>query len=350
MKGVLSFHPVDVGLFDGLFASLLGGGRVNPESFLEDAIRTRRTWAQSRRYQRSLEQVIADPEPAVRQGEGLWQSLRGRVEELTRRPDEVTSLARSVVEAELHLEGRPFFISEGSAETVADMVDAYRGAASAEQADAIGREQLVRLSPELAKCLALTEPDELSADYGYRSDLLADLKDLYDIGNAARQGGSWGRADGPRRPAVEVLTREVPWLVLRLHSRVAPFWIARDVDGLETVGRAAEVDTPEFLVPAWRLLSGSCEEFPALRESLGVEIAGPRSVGAFVAPGDMQALLDFLTSDGARIIQVATRHGEGPACRTLLRKIRECVTYAARHGFGYLEASGLMPPDRDEPD
>jgi len=350
MKGVLSFHAVDVGLFDDLLGALLRGGRVNPERFLQDAIRMRHNWAQSSRYQHSLELAIAEPEAAGGQGGGLWRNLRGRLEELTQRPDQATRLAREVVEVDLHLEGRPFFISEGSAETVADLVDAYRTAETTEQVDAIGREQLVRLSPELARSLPLVEADELSADFGYRSDLLSELKDLYDIGNAARQGGRWGREDRPPRPAVEVLAEEVPWRAVALHARVAPFWMARDVDGLETVRRAAEIEAPEFLVPAWRLFSESCEAFPGLRETLGVEVDGPRGVGAFVAPADVQNLLDFLASAGARIIQAATRHGEGAACRTLLRKVRECATYAARHDFGYLEASGVLPPDRDPPD
>jgi len=31
----------------------------------------------------------------------------------------------------------------------------------------------------------------------------------------------------------------------------------------------------------------------------------------------------------------------------LMRKIKECAVYAHHHGFGYLEASGLLPPDRE---
>jgi hypothetical protein len=31
----------------------------------------------------------------------------------------------------------------------------------------------------------------------------------------------------------------------------------------------------------------------------------------------------------------------------LLRKIKECAVYAQRRGFGYLEASGLLPPERE---
>jgi hypothetical protein len=35
---------------------------------------------------------------------------------------------------------------------------------------------------------------------------------------------------------------------------------------------------------------------------------------------------------------------------SLLRKIKECAVYAKKNGLGYLEASGVVPPEReDEP-
>jgi hypothetical protein len=66
-------------------------------------------------------------------------------------------------------------------------------------------------------------------------------------------------------------------------------------------------------------------------------------VGGFVAPEEVPELLDWMKENGARIIQAAARHNEGPACSLLLKKMRECATYAQRHGLGYLEASGIEP-------
>jgi hypothetical protein len=115
------------------------------------------------------------------------------------------------------------------------------------------------------------------------------------------------------------------------------------VDGLETVCRAAGVEPPGSLVPAWRLFPRSGEEFPALREALGFELRKKRDVGAFVPPEEVPELLAFLNAEGSRIIQVATQHGEGGTCATLLRKIRECANYAEQRGMGYLEAAGIRP-------
>ena len=144
-------------------------------------------------------------------------------------------------------------------------------------------------------------------------------------------------------PAIETLAERLPWSAVVAHSRAMPFWFARDLDGLETICRAAGVQPPTVLVPAWRLFGAACDDFPLLRESLHTELQGSQDIGAFVTPGDVPALLDFLTEHGSGIIKAASGAGEGAACATLLRKIRECASYAEAHGMGYLEAIGIPP-------
>ncbi len=106
-------------------------------------------------------------------------------------------------------------------------------------------------------------------------------------------------------------------------------------------------------MPARRLFGEACEAFPALRETIRSDLKGERAVGAFVSADDVPQLLEFLSEAGSRIIKAATQGGEGTTCATLLRKIRECATYSASHGMGYLEASGIPPlgeaPDDDDP-
>jgi hypothetical protein len=116
------------------------------------------------------------------------------------------------------------------------------------------------------------------------------------------------------------------------------------VDGLDTVCGAAGVEPPDVLVPPLRLFVRVFEDFPELKNSLRLELEGERSIGAFATPEDVPQLLEFVVSSGAAIIRVATQHGEGPACTVLLKKIRECLAYAAKHGMGYLEGAGLLPP------
>jgi hypothetical protein len=351
VKGIFSFHPVKIEFFDEIVQPLVAGRKVNPETYLNDALRLRSYSSRTRRYLWALEDalVIAEP-PRPEKGAGILKNLRTQLERFDHREDELTRLIKKTVEPDLHLRGRPFFVTEGSAHRVAERVDEYFTAHNADAVDTLAIEQLAHLETELAKQLQPAVGPDLTPNLAYRADLLADLKELYDIPIAARQGDKWGRADRPRLPASEVLAQELPHKALMLHARAVPFWIAHDVDGLETVCRAAGVDPPDFIVTPRRLFAETCEEFPDLAESLQLEVQGPAGIGAFVAPGDIPALTEFLSSHGARIIQVATQHGEGPACATLLRKIRECAAYAERTASGYIEASGIRPPELGEPD
>jgi hypothetical protein len=349
VKGTLSFHPLDVAFFDATIAPLVAGRKIDPEPFTGEAVRVRRTHREARRYIRAVDAVLAAAHPPpLPEGAGLWENFKARMERLDWRPDPLTRKVQEAVEPELLLRGRPFLIAETSAVRVAETVDRYREAATPREAEAIAREQLERLDPEIARSIVPEDGPELSAELLHRSDLLAALTRIRNLAAAARAGrdGTW--SDGAAKRALEVLCDELPWRAVSLHARLVPFWTAADVDGLETMCRAARVGEPEFLLPAWRLFAESCEEFPDLKASLRLEMEKERDIGAFVAPEEVPRLVDFLNVEGARIIEVASRNGEGRACTLVLRKIRECATYAARRGLGYLEASGILAPDLGE--
>jgi hypothetical protein len=349
VKGTISFHPLDLTIFDDLLSPLLSGKKVNPEKFVADAIRIRRNSWQARRYPRALETAIASAEPPPADPEaGLWQGLRARMERYDYEPSEVAKRAVEVVEPDLHLRGRPFFVAEAAPERVVEAVDAFAAAPSAEAADGIAKAQLAKLDPVLARDLEPEDGPPVSSEMAFRSDLLAELTRLHELAGASRQSQTWSKGEGAGKPAIQVLQGELAWRSVSLHARVVPFWSAVDVDGIETVCRATGIDPPGVLAPPWRLFPDAIEEFPSLRESLHAELASIRDVGAFVSAADVPELLDFVSRNGARIIGAATKQGEGAACKTLLRKIRECASFAARHGFGYLEASGIPDPDAGE--
>jgi len=346
MRGTVSFHPVKVEFFDEMILPLVAGRKVSPDAYLDGALRLRDYSSRARRYQRALQETLERNEPPRPEpGAGLLRNLRVRLEQFDHREDELTHRIRVNVNPDLHLYGRPFLITEGSAPRVAERVEEYCEAPHGDAVESLALEQLVHMDAEMARSLQPLEGPELLADLTYRSELLQGLKDLYDIAHAARRGETWGPATGTRRPAMSVLLSELPWRAVLLHSKAIPFWVGRDVDGLETICRAAGVTPPDFIVPPWRLFAGACEEFSDLRDALHVELQAPRDAAAFISPADVPRLLDFLNTNGSRIIQAASRHGEGATCTVLLRKIRECATFAESHGMGYLEGSGILPPD-----
>src|SRR5580765_1488780 len=146
MKGFVSFHPIDLAFFDDLVAPLVAGRKVNPESFLVDAIRVRRNGWVARRYVVALEQLAMSAEaPKPDPSGNLWQRLRSNIERIDFKPDEAARRAAKGFDADLHLDGRPFFIAENSAERVADAVLAFATAETAEAADTLARAQLGKL-------------------------------------------------------------------------------------------------------------------------------------------------------------------------------------------------------------
>jgi hypothetical protein len=349
MRGIVSFHPVDLVFFDEMVAPLTTGGKVNPESFLQTAARIRRNGHVARRFALGLAELAGGAEaPAADPRSSLWQRLRTNLERMDFRPEEAARLAATHLEPDLHLDGRPFFVAEGSAERVADVVTAYAAAESERAAEAIVREQLSKIDPKLVDAVAPAETADLNSDLTYRNDLLGSLKKIHDLCWFAREGRAWSEGGAPTRPAAEALPDELPWRAVSMHAAISPFWIGRDVDGLETICRAAGVLAPDCLSPAWRLFAEACEAHPALRDTLKLEMSRPRDVGAFVGPGEVGQLVQFLSLHGAKIIGAAARAGEGPMATALLRKIKECAVYAQRHGFGYLEAAGILPPEREE--
>ena len=345
MRGIISFHPLDLDLFDRYITPLITGGKIKPEEYLDEAIRLRENLHQAGATVRGIENHMENAAPpSAENGDPLWKRLKVKLDAMEHRVDEVTTVLLRKVEPDLHLDGRPFFITERSARKVGELVEEYRTAGNADQVDALAREQLIRMDRRLAGAIEPLPGKALSNNYNYRRELLDHMRALYDLARTARAGGDWPDRNDHRIKAVRVAERELPWRALYIHSRAVPFWHGRDVDGLETVCRAGGVDPPNCLVPAWSVLAEACSEHPGIRENLQVELSSDHSVGAYVAPGEIADLLDFLNISGTRIIQEATRQGAGPTCTLLLKKIRECATYAERRGVGYLEATGLVPP------
>lgn len=349
MRGTVSFHPVDPSFFEETIGALLAGRKVQPQGFVDAAIAVRRSWWVARRTVRALEAALeaAEPPKPERTG-GLFERIKATALAVDHKVDPATRRATELLDPELHLHGRPFFVTEESAERVADVVHEYRTAASARVAEAAALDQLVRLDRGFPTAFPPEDLPEPSADLAYRGDLLREMRDLFDVAAAARRAGTFAAPDGPPRVALEVLQEEMGWRAVRLHARAMPFWQARDVDGLETVCRASGIAPPACLKPAHPLFAEVLQELPALADGLPLEIPGPRAIGAYVPPGEVGQLLEFLLEAGAGMIRAAGRHGEGPACTVLLRKVRECATYAKRHGLGYLEASGIPAPDLEE--
>jgi hypothetical protein len=358
MKGIVSFHPADPRYFEGVISPLVAGRPVTLDAHLDAVVRIRRNAWQAGRWTRALgailesaripelEPILTRPQSArelIRSPQSLLQGIKARFDRFDHRLDAISRLVVAAIDEDLHVFGRPFLVTESSPKAVADAVDRYLDAPGPGAVDNLVLEQLGALDVGLVR----VEPDDASPigpDLEYRSTAFRELQFVSGVARAAREGQTWLAADGARRPAAEVLKADFAWTAVRTHARAIPAWIARDVDGLATMCDRAGVPRPPFLTSSSVLFSGAGEVAALLAPGLHAEIESPRDVGCFVAPDRIADLLEFLSGDGARIIRAAARYGEGPAATRVLRKIRECASYAHKHGSGYLETSGILPP------
>lgn len=320
MRGVISFHPVDPGFFETLVEPLLRGEKVNPDIFLDAARRMRRASWLTLGYKVALARLLEELEPPPPVDVGtLWDRVRTRLERFDYKVPALARVAQATIEPELHLHGRPFLVTEGSPDRVAQLVAEYAGMAGDAGLTSLVLDQLNRLDPALARELAPEPLAMPSGDAAYRNALLDSLKKIRDLAD------------------------DLPWQVVYLHSRAVPFWIARDVDGLGTICDAAGIEPPAGLTSAEDLFARVGGKLPEPCQALQAEMQGPRELGAYASPEHVPELLRFLLEYGGRMIQAAARYGQGPLCTQVLRKIRECVRFAESHGVGYLEASGIHP-------
>lgn len=342
MSSVVSFHPIDVAFYEELIQPLVGGEKVNPEPWIEAAQRQHLCgWYAAQTIdviEHLMEQIEPPPAP---EGSTLWTRVRTRLERFDHRPPRASLLLARTIDPELHLYGRPFLIAEQSAERVAEVIDEYREIEGPESARALIAAQLHKLDPELPRHVDDDSEAEPLHASRYRTELLKQLRQVYDLAQAARSGDSFGRVGGDRRPAREVLRDELPWMTLVLHARANPYWIAREIDGLAGICGIAGVEVPPELAPPWRLFGDAMLDFTELESSLDGSLERPSAMGCWVGPEDVGEVSAFLAAQGSQIIKVAGEFGEGARVAGVLRKIRECLRYAELHGLGYLEGSGL---------
>ncbi len=367
MKGIVSFHAIDPRFFEGVIGPLVAGANVNLDAFLESAVRARRNAHQADRWTRALHAILEGARPPsiepilaksgsarevvlssvglVRSPRALLDGIKARLDRYDYRLDALSRLVVTKIDPELHLFGRPYFVTEATLKNIADAVDRYRDAPTVLAVDNLVVEQLTLLDAGLAR-VEVGDAGEPASDFEYRSAAFREVQVLSGLPRAAREGQTWLTPDGARRPALQVLQADLAWTAVNAHARIHPAWIARDVDGIEAMCEFAGLPPTPFSENAERLFP--TEVAKLFGDSLTRELSAARDVGAYVPPDRVPDLLEFLTAGGAKILRAASRFGESAAAELVLRKVRECATYAAKHQFGYLEAVGVVPGDKPD--
>ena len=158
MKGVISFHPRDPDFFDSAIEPLVLGEKIDPGAFLAAAMRHLVSSWEAERYKQTLDFLLEQLEPPPPPEDGtMWDRVRTRLERFDHRPNALVRHVGAKIEPDLHLAGRPYLITEGSAESVALMIEEFMQVEHEAAAQSLIVKQLVRLDPEIAKGIELGE-------------------------------------------------------------------------------------------------------------------------------------------------------------------------------------------------
>lgn len=298
-----SFHPVDVELIRGrLVPAIRGEGSI--EDLVARAVSAKKTRLRAKAWANAL----AQQQMIAQMPEGL--ELPG-----TKRLPAAVAPSLEGFNKDLHAAGRPFFIVADTPAEVSAAIDRYLAAASESDVDAIAREMLARLHPELP---GLVEPEGPPAPSD--GELAASIRSRLDLLNAAFRVN-------PKR----LVAREVAHACLELHSLLRPAWTAR--------GNCWPTLFARELIP---LFETAESWLGPLAGPLDRTVTGDACVGGFVPAERVAIVKEQLDAQRlsfeTQLREEGTDESEVPL---VLRKLEEAVSDAASRGLGFCEASGI---------
>jgi hypothetical protein len=246
-----------------------------------------------------------------------------------------TPLMPDWFDSDLHVTGRPFFITAETPEEVSDLIDRYCAADSEEAVDALVLEQMRRLNPELPKHIK-PKHKRLPSDEEIARRLLANLDESRKLFELAKRGESFVNEDGIERDAKYDFAYTFPLTAVAFAAVLRPGWRSGGrvwpTYLLNESGLWAE-DYFEKPLPLFRPLLGTN---PMLEKALKPSIVLNYELGGYVRPNRVRALRKFLREE-ADLIVAELEYGTGD-----LRKIDEALYDATRRKLGFIEAAEIF--------
>jgi hypothetical protein len=246
-----------------------------------------------------------------------------------------------LVDSDLHVWGRPFFVTAPDPVAVSEIIDRYLDA-NLEVADAIAKSELGRLDPKLLSSVVpdldgdLPSDDELAQGIRWKLDL---LRRCY----AARQAGerSVTLPDGEEADPCELLAREVPLALLEFAANFRPGWMARGLVWPTVLLQEAAIDDAGCFEPPRALVEPIARELADVRFFLEPTITENYMVGGYVPKEKVARFRAHLEQNMERVLDRARDAGWEHDCRSALQKILEALADAERRGLGFAEATEI---------
>jgi hypothetical protein len=321
MEFDVSFHPVDVELIQGrLLPFVEGKGEI--DDLVEDAVRISKVRLRAHAWALGLlhhSQAENDSKPR-KKGAKPAPSWRHKFD------------------SNLHVWGRPFFITVQRPDQVSRAVDRYLKA-KPEDVDAIADDMLRILDPGLVDKVEpdrdnpLPRDDRLAAGIREPMDLFRECFKAHSKKEKLRVPG--GELVAP----AELFKDSFALSALSFAALFRPGWTARGHVWPTGLLEEAGLEVPPLFETAAPLFQPLLSKVPEIAERMENTISGNRMVGGYVSPDNVSDLRIYLEEHLDKF-----RSAE---CRVDFQKILEAVQDAEREHMGFAEASEIcsgLPP------
>jgi hypothetical protein len=311
----VSFQPVDVELIQGRLLPFVEG-RGDIDDLVEDAVRITKVRFRANAWalellRHSQAENESKPRKKGAQHPPSW---------------------RDKFDSDLHVWGRPFFITALRPDQVSRAVDRYLKA-QPEDVDAIAHEMLRILDPGLVDKVVLDADSPLLGD----DQLAAGIREPMDLFRECFKARSNKKKvripDGNRVEPAELFKNSFALRALSFAALFRPGWIARGRVWPTALLEEAGLEVPPFFETSAPLFQPLLSKVPEIAENMENTISANRMVGGYVSPDNVSDLRIYLEEHLDKF-----RSAE---CRVAFQKILEAVQYAEREHMGFAEASEI---------
>lgn len=332
-----SFHPIDVDfLSKRLLPYVLGNGSLDDlSSDIARLIRVRyraNAWGLGL-SQWEREQEAARPQPKP----GFFGKIFGGSKNTSQQ------VLTSRLESDLHLWGRPFFITSDSG-LVSEGIDRYMAATPA-TVDAVAKEMLDKLSPGLS---AQVSPDEEGGLPDTDAELVESYKSGIDCLRSAVQAIRQGKdvivtPGGDEAAPEEIVLNHTVFTAVDFASLFRPGWMARGYCWPTYLLIQADIPIDEFFESMESIFSPMNELVPGFAEQFEGTITQNYMVGGYVAPEKVPLFLSALETNHRKIKATAMKEDDWDEedIDRAMQKIREAALDAKRRNCGFAEATEI---------
>lgn len=324
----VSAHPVDVDLIQTrVFPFIRGEGAL--DDLVETAVRLAQVRFRANVWGLGLLGLAHQESGAKRE-----QSKKGA----KKSAPQPKWLVPDTFDSELHVWGRPFFITVPS-DQVSERIDRYL-AATPKQVDTIAEQMLRELNPDLVGKVAPSAEGKLPGPKKLAEGILDTLNFFRAAYPKLAGNEDVELPDGDECSASELFLNSLPLHALTFAANLQPGWMDCGHVWFTAYIHRAKLDASKYVETVAPLFAPLLKDVKGFRTAFDPTITQNYTVGGYVQPKNVPAFREWMEKHAEKMIAACLKEkwGEEEA-REPFRKIMEALRDAEYRKMGFLEAA-----------